>query len=456
MIYRPSRKGIYLLALISVLIYSLVAAAVDAAAVATGDQVEIDSVRIRQSPERTRLVFDLSGFVQHSVFLLDDPLRLVIDIRNARLNASLAELDISETPVSNLRSAIRNRQDLRVVLDLTSKIKPRSFVLKPILQYGDRLVIDLYDRDKAVKTVRQVDRISRQLKDVIIAIDAGHGGDDPGAVGHGGVFEKDIVLAIARQLEALLAKEPGYKALMIRNKDYYVGLRKRTELARRNKADLLISIHADAFMTAQARGASVYAISQKGASSEQAEYLAERENRADLIGGVESVNLVDMDDTLAGVILDLSMTASLNAALEVGGEVLKSIRKVTKLHKNEVEQAAFAILKSPDVPSILIETGYISNPKDAAALKTKTHQKKLARAIYQGVKSYMEKNPPPGSFLAWKKHGKPSLVKYTIVRGDTVSNIARKYRVTADRLRQVNRLRNDVIRIGQILQIPTS
>jgi|TARA_Y100000310_G_scaffold345518_1_gene465884 N-acetylmuramoyl-L-alanine amidase len=453
MIYRLAGKGTYLLALMSVLFYPPIAAT---AAVPNAQQVAIDSVRIRPSPERTRLVFDLGGFVDHSVFILNDPLRLVIDIQNARLNASLAELDLAGTPVSNLRSAVRNRQDLRVVLDLTAKIKPRSFVLKPILQYGDRLVIDLYGRDKLVTTVRQADRISQQMKDVIIAIDAGHGGDDPGAVGHGKVFEKDIVLAIARQLQKLLEKEPGYKTVMIRSEDYYVGLRKRTTIARRNEADLFISIHADAFKTAEASGASVYAISQKGASSEQAEYLAERENRADLIGGVDSVSLDDKDDLLAGVLLDLAMTASLNASLEVGSEILKSMRNVTRLHKKGVEQAAFAVLKRPDIPSILIETGYISNPDDAAALKTKKHQKRLAKAIYEGVKIYMENNSPPGSFLAWKKQGKNRLVRYTIVRGDTLSAIAQKYRVSADRLRKINRLRNDVIRIGQVLQIPTT
>jgi len=452
MTYRPVRIRIFPLVLLLVFIYSPVTAAVAAA-----DPVDIDSVRIRQSPERTRLVFDLNGFVEHSVFLLENPERLVVDIRSARLNASLADLDISDTPVSNLRSAVRNQQDLRVVLDLTTKIKPRSFVLKPILQYGNRLVIDLYTEDQLVTpVVRQEDRISRKMRDVIIAIDAGHGGDDPGAVGYGRAFEKDIVLAIAQQLEILFEKEPGYKTLMIRTKDYYVGLRKRTEIARRKKVDLFISIHADAFMTAAASGASVYAISQKGASSEQARWLAEKENMADLIGGVDSVSLYDKDDLLAGVLLDLSMTASLNASLEVGAEVLQSMGKVTKLHKKGVEQAAFAVLKSPDVPSILIETGYISNPKDAVALKNKAHQVKLAKAIYHGVKRYLEKNSPPGSFLAWKKQGNPSLVKYTIVRGDTLSAIAQRYRVSADKLRKINRLRGDVIRIGQVLRIPTS
>jgi N-acetylmuramoyl-L-alanine amidase len=446
MIYPLVRKRIYLLALIPFVINLPVAA----------DPVNIDSVRIRQSPERTRLVFDLGEFVEHSVFLLKNPNRLVVDIRNARLNAPLAELDISETPVSNMRSAIRNQQDLRVVLDLTTKIKPRSFVLKPILQYGDRLVIDLYTQDQLAPVVRREDRITRQMRDVLIAIDAGHGGDDPGAIGYGKVLEKDIVLSVARQLEALLEKEPGYKTLMIRTKDYYIGLRKRTEIARRNKVDLFVSIHADAFMTAEASGASVYAISQQGSSSEQARWLAAKENMADLIGGVDSVSLNDKDDMLAGVLLDLSITASLNASLEVGAEVLASIGEVTKLHKTGVEQAAFAVLKSPDVPSILIETGYISNPNDAVALKNRSHQKKLAKAIYRGIKKYMDGNAPPGSFLAWKQPGRRSLVKHTIVRGDTLSEIAHKYRVSAEKLRSVNRLRNDVIRIGQVLQIPTS
>lgn len=421
------------------------------------EPIDIDSVRIRQSPERTRLVFDLGDVVQHNVFLLENPERLVVDIENARLNASLRELDLSATPVLNIRSAVRGGDDLRVVLDLGEWVKPRSFLLKPILQYGNRLVIDLYTSAQLVTpVVSEADRIARQMRDVLIAIDAGHGGDDPGAIGYGHVREKDVVLQIARDLETLVAAEPGYQPLMIRKRDYYVGLRKRTAIARDNKVDLFVSIHADAYMTAEAKGASVYAISQQGASSEQAQWLAEKENRADLIGGVDMVSLDDKDDLLAGVLLDLSMTATLNSSLDVGEEVLKSLRGVTRLHKRQVEQAGFAVLKSPDVPSILIETGYISNPDDAAFLNNPRHQKKLAAAIWSGVRHYMERNSPPGTFLAWKRQGEHNLMKYRIESGDTLSEIAQKHRVTADSLRKINGLTTDIIRVGQVIQIPTS
>ncbi len=415
----------------------------------------IESVRIRPSPERTRIVFDLGSPVEHKIFSLTNPDRLVIDIPDATLKTGLAGLTLKNTPIRKIRSGVRNTNDVRVVLDLADPVKPRSFILKPILQYGDRLVVDLYTEEqrRPVKSTR----IARQMRDVLVAIDAGHGGDDPGAMGRGGLMEKDVVLAIARRLSTLFEREPGYRPYLVRRDDYYIGLRRRTELARQKEADLLLSIHADAFKTAEARGASVYAISQQGATSETARWLAEKENRADLIGGVGGVSLDDKDDLLAGVLLDLSITASLAASLEMGESVLRSMKSVSRLHKTRVEQAGFAVLKSPDIPSLLIETGYISNPAEAASLGTRNHQTRLARAIFYGVKRYVEQSPPPGSFLAWKKQGgDEKLVKHVIERGDTLSGIADKYRVSAESLKKINGLSSDLIRIGQVLKIPTS
>jgi N-acetylmuramoyl-L-alanine amidase len=428
------------------------------------DETLIEGIRVRPSPARTRIVFDLSQPVEHKLFSLSNPRRLVIDIEDARLGSDKAKsilenLSYRGTPIKNMRTASRNVDDLRVVLELEEPVKPRSFVLQPILQYGHRLVIDLYEVEQQVPPIsKQVDRISRQMRDVVIAIDAGHGGDDPGAVGEGKFYEKNAVLAIAKKLHLMFQKEPGFKSVLTREGDYYLAHRKRTEIARAQQADVFLSIHADAFKTAEASGASVYAISQQGATSETARWLAEKENSADLIGGVGAVSLDDKDDLLAGVLLDLSMTASLAASLDMGQEVLNAIKPINKLHKRRVEQAAFLVLKSPDIPSLLIETGYISNPAEAKKLKSSAHQHKMAKAIFTGVKRYMESSPPAGSFIAWRNQGKRTahVQTYKIVRGDTLSGIALKHRISARDLKRANGLNGDLIRIGQLLRIPSS
>ncbi len=427
---------------------------------AVASMTSIDNVRVRPSPERTRIVFDLGRPVEHKVFALTNPRRLVIDINDAKLKTPIPDLDLDlrDTPIIAMRSSRREGNNLRVVLDLAEQVRPRSFVLKPILQYGDRLVVDLYsDVQQLTPVVQKADQITRQMRDVVIAIDAGHGGDDPGAIGPGRLYEKTVVLSIATRLHELFERELGFKSVLTRKGDYYVAHRERTEIARKSQADVFLSIHADAFKTAEASGASVYAISQKGATSEAARWLAEKENRADLIGGVGGVSLDDKDDLLAGVLLDLSMTASLSASLEMGESVLKSISGVNKLHKKHVEQAAFLVLKSPDIPSLLVETGFISNPGEARKLRSTAHQQKMANAIFNGVKSHMSDQPPAGSFLAWKHHGESErLAVHVIERGDTLSEIANRYRVSFENLKKVNGLRGNAIRIGQTLKIPTT
>ncbi|WP_426415816.1 N-acetylmuramoyl-L-alanine amidase [Aestuariirhabdus sp. LZHN29] len=414
----------------------------------------VESMRIWRAPDSTRLVFDLSGPVEHSVFPLKAPDRLVIDLKGARMKDSVAALATENTPVKQLRWAQRDGKNLRIVLDLNASVKPRSFLLKPNASYGHRLVLDLDDhKTSSVKTIDKVVAPgSSRSSDVIIAIDAGHGGEDPGAIGYRGLKEKKVVLQIARELAALLAREPGFKPVLVRTGDYYVGLRKRTQRAREANADLLVSIHADAFKNRKANGASVFAISQRGATSETARWLASSENNADLIGGVGGVSLDDKDSVLAGVLLDLSMTASLSASLDAGSEVLKEIGRVNRLHKSRVEQAAFVVLKSPDIPSILVETGFITNPTDGKNLASSKHQKRLARSIHAGIKRYFTRTPPPGTYLSQRQRGDQQ--RHVITRGETLSSIASRYRVTVASLRQHNNLNADMLRIGQVLQIP--
>lgn len=415
----------------------------------------IDQVRIHRSPEKTRVVFDLNGPVEHRIFSLDDPKRLVVDIDAVTFEVDPKEIQLTNTPIAQIRTGIRNQRDLRVVFDLGEVVRPKSFSLEPIMQYGDRLVIDLYTQKQRDNAESKQQLFRPQMRDIIVAIDAGHGGEDPGAIGQGNILEKDIVLSISFLVADLLRQETGYHPLMIRKGDYYVELRRRTRIAHENFADIFVSIHADAFSSAKVSGASVYALSDKGATSETARILAEQENRADLIGGVGGVSLNDKDDLLVEVLLDLATTASLSASLDMGDRILGEIGKVSKLHKSNVEQAGFVVLKSPEIPSLLIETGYISNPSEARKLANRTHQKRIAKAIFTGIREYLENNPPPDSLLAWRKkdQGKEQ-ISHVIVQGDTLSGIANRYQVGSDKIKQLNGLVSDKIRVGQVLKIP--
>ncbi|MBX2857903.1 MAG: N-acetylmuramoyl-L-alanine amidase [Cellvibrionaceae bacterium] len=425
---------------------------------------DVEGVRVWRAPDHTRLVFDLTGPVEHQVFSLPAPDRLVIDISSSSMSASISNLDLGNTPISNVRSG-RRGNDLRVVLDLTGKVKPRSFVLARHGDKQDRLVIDIYDSEplrstpvpeEPVNAVEKINEISSQKRDVVIAIDAGHGGEDPGAVGPRNVYEKDVVFKVSRELAKLVEQARGYKYVMVRTGDYYIPLDKRRNKAREVRADLFISIHADAFHNARARGASVFALSRRGATSETARFLASKENEADLIGGVGGVSLGDKDDILAGVLVDLSMTATMASSLKVGGSVLKNIAKVTRLHKRQVEQAGFLVLKSPDVPSILVETGFISNPEEARKLGNENHRRKLANAIFNGIESYFEESPPEGTYLSWvKSKGEGAKVEYVIAKGDTLSRIAARYKVSVREIVRENRLPDTRIRVGQTLTIPS-
>ncbi|UZE15105.1 N-acetylmuramoyl-L-alanine amidase [Pseudomonas sp. B21-053] len=437
---------------------------------------KVNSVRLWRAPDNTRLVFDLTGPVQHSVFTLTSPDRLVIDINGASLGAPL-NVNTSNTPITAMRSAQRTPTDLRVVIDLKKAVTPKSFSLAPNAQYGNRLVVDLFDSADAAAPIPPPTNVATVApvpvtpidppvklppapagkRDIIVVIDAGHGGEDPGASGSRGQHEKDVVLAIARELQRQVNGMKGFRAELTRTGDYFIPLRGRTEIARKKGADLFVSIHADAAPSAAAFGASVFALSDRGATSETARWLADSENRSDLIGGAGSVSLDDKDRMLAGVLLDLSMTASLTSSLNVGQKVLSNISRVTPLHKQRVEQAGFMVLKSPDIPSILVETGFISNANEASKLSAASHQQALARSISAGVRQFFQQNPPPGTYIAWlRDSGK--IVQgprdHRVSPGETLAMIAVRYQVSPATLRSANNLKSDELKIGQTLTIP--
>ena len=411
----------------------------------------VENIRVWTENGKTRVVLDLSKPTEHNIFTLRGPDRIVVDLKNGRLSDSLVRLPAGTGVIKAFRTGVRANGQLRVVLDLTEGVRSRSFTAGPNQQYGDRLVIDL-QRQGSLQAVRRASEGYVHGRDIVIAIDPGHGGYDPGAVGRGRVKEKDVALAIGRLLASRIEDEPGMKPILVRKGDYYVDHRARMEIARRNKADLFVSIHADAINDRRAKGASVYVLSLKGASDEAAKRLAQRENAAGLVGGI---SLADKDPVLASVLLDLSQNAALSASLDVGSKVIRELGKVGTIHRGKVQQAGLLVLKSPDVPSILVETNFISNPHEEKKLGDRAHQRKLASAIMAGIRGYFYQNPPSDTQLAMDLKRTPAKqVSHVISRGDTLSEIAERYNVSMSAIRSVNKLSSNRLRIGQTLRIP--
>ena len=359
------------------------------------ESVRLKNIRVWAAPDNTRVVFDVNSPVRHKLDILSDPHRVVIDLQNTEPFAQFPQPSLRHGRVQEIRHG-QHGGFLRIVLDLKKQARAKSFLLAPNKHYGHRLVVDVYDAEQQQAVIKEKAPVSG-FRDIVVAVDAGHGGEDPGAIGPTGTHEKTVVLQIARELVEAINRERGMRAVLTRTGDYYLPLRKRIELARRHKADLFISIHADAFTNRRVSGSSVYVLSNRGASSEHARWLAERENASDLIGGV---SLDDKDSLLASVLLDLSQTASLEASIDVAEEVLAGLKKVGKVHKPGVESAAFAVLKSPDIPSLLVEAAFISNPREEKKLNSSAYQRKLAQAVAAGVKRYFEENAPNGTLLA--------------------------------------------------------
>jgi N-acetylmuramoyl-L-alanine amidase len=428
----------------------------------------VEQVRLSSSDKGTRLVFDLNAYVQYKSFTLKNPDRLVIDLKASKQDKKFAVPDLTETPIKKIRHAAFNQNTLRLVIDLKQAVSYDSHTLNPDQGSPHRLVVDLFHttQPKPVSTVqttvktppakpvvevkkqpppapKAVKTIPPQVRrDIVIAIDAGHGGQDSGALGKRGTKEKDVVLAIAKRLAKLVNKEPGMKAYLTRDKDVFITLRQRIKRAHNSGADMFISIHADAFHNPRAKGASVYVLSERGASSEAAQLLADKENAADLAGGI---SLEDKDDLLASVLLDLSQEGSLVGSVEVANTVLAGLKRVGYVHKKQVESAAFVVLKSPDIPSVLVETAFISNPDEERKLRSTSHQNKLARAMLTGIRNYFLRNPLPGSNMPQQ---------HIVSSGDTLSTIANRYQVSLAQLKTNNKLTSSKLRVGDVLMIP--
>ena len=428
-------------------------------ATASAQEVLVQNLRVWRAPDHTRLVFDLTGPVEHRLFTLQNPNRVVIDMDNARLQGAVPDVDTSGPLLGGVRVGQPDSGPMRVVLDLKADADPHSFLLKPAGPYGYRLVIDLNDvraEQEEAKSEQEQKNVAPSAqpvaRDRIVAIDAGHGGEDPGATGRRyHTHEKDVTLAIARDLAKLVSQTPGMRAVLIRDGDYYVGLRQRFEKARRARADVFVSIHADAVPGRHAYGSSVYALSEKGATSAMARFLADSENSSDLIGGV---SLSDKDDMLAHVLLDLSHTRTMQDSLTLGNDILSQLRRVGPVHLHHVAQAGFAVLKSPDVPSVLVETAFISNPSEEKKLRTSSFQRELATSIFRGIKQYLARAPlAPRPAVQASRRVEPAQT-HIVRKGETLTSIAHQYNLSVDTLLFVNDLRYGQLPVGMKLRIP--
>jgi len=407
----------------------------------------IDGIRVWPAPENTRIVFDLKSKPDYKYFSLSKPNRLVIDFSNTKNRVALKHLANNDPRIKLFRtSSSKAKSTTRLVLELAKSYQLTVFPLAPAGQYGNRLVIDLYDKNRTANTVSKP---APRLGDIVIGIDAGHGGEDPGSIGAKGTYEKRVTLAIAKKLQTLINKEKGMKAVMIRSGDYYVDLNRRTSLARKKHVDFLVSIHADAFRTSGPSGASVWVVTKKRAESELARWLLKREKKSELLGGGGGVIKNTSDSHLALALADMSKEHSLGVSFGVANKVISQLRKVTKLHKKTPQNGNFAVLKSSDIPSILVETGFISNHKEEKNLTWSKHQQALANAIHVGIRNHFMEHPLTGSYFAsvgYKSH--------KVRSGESLSVLAQRYNISMAALKSVNNLKSNALRIGQTLKIP--
>jgi N-acetylmuramoyl-L-alanine amidase len=414
----------------------------------------IEGLRIWPSPNTTRLVFDLADTPKYTFFTLKSPQRLVIDIENTPKSFDLSKVVNKSKLVKKVRySTAKNSQSVRVVIELNKKLEKNIFALPPIAPYGDRLVIDLNDPDSGAPKI-VLNSTSTTDRDIVIVLDAGHGGEDPGSIGPSGSFEKNVTLDVAKRLQSLIGKEKGMKALMTRSGDYYISPNKRPQLARKHKADMFVSIHADAFTTPQPKGASVWVLSMKRANTELGRWLENTERHSELLGGAaEIIQDTANERYLAQTFLDMSMDHSLTTSYDVSRDMLKHLKKVTTLHKKKPQGASFAVLTSPDIPSILVEMGFISNPQEEKNLNWSVYKQKMAQSVFNGLKEHFKGSPPDGSL--WAK-GKQEIRTHRVRSGESLSLLAQRYNVQISTLKKANNLNTNVVRIGQVLTIPST
>lgn len=448
---------------------------------------QIESVRIWPSPDSTRVVFDLTGKAQFR--LLSQKQNLVqLEITNID-SPSLGKMSGQSDVIKDIRvQRLPSGRGILLQVELNRAAREKAFSLPPLDRYGHRLVLDLADLAAEQSIASTPASAPKRVggREVVIAIDAGHGGHDPGAVGPKGTYEKHVTLAISERLMTLINKEPGFKAVMTRTSDYYIYPSKRPDVARNKQADLLVSIHADAVANRKAHGGSVWVLSLRRATTEVGRMLEQTEQHSELLGGVAEVIKDSANERyLAQTVLDLSMNHSMTTGFEVARQVLSEMSKVTHLHKKEPQAASLGVLKAPDIPSILVETGYISNPSEEQKLKSASHQQKLATAVFRALKRHFEQSPPADSWLAQRKGQAPgrsqntvqqtnssvsaapqvavrsdpidSIVNprlHTVKRGESLSGLAKRYAVPMSVLRSYNKLSTDNIKIGQVLRIP--
>jgi len=420
---------------------------------------KLQDVRVWPSPDKFRVVFDLTEKPQFSHFNLTKGDRLVIDFKKTALTANLKKLVIKSDLVTRIRTSRSPKKGmLRLVIDLKKGIKPRIFSLPPTGPYGDRLVVDLPKEQSVIaksvpkKALKTAQDRANQKRDIIIAIDAGHGGEDPGSIGASGRYEKTVTLAISKMLAKRLNNTKGIKAILTRKGDYYVDLNKRSSIARKASSDLLLSIHADAFTSRQPHGASILVLSNKRADTEIGRVLEDNERHSELLGGVgEIIDSNENSKYLARTLIDMSMENAKIESYNIASDILKQLKHVTYLHKKKPVLASLGVLKSPDFPSLMVETGFISNVKEEKKLFDKNHRKKMVEAIYKAVNSYFRANAPEGTYFASYR---PKTHK--VVSGDSLSMLAKRYKTSVSKLKTGNAMRSNVLRIGQTLKIPQS
>jgi N-acetylmuramoyl-L-alanine amidase len=420
---------------------------------------KLQDVRVWPSPDKFRVVFDLTKKPKFSHFNLTKKDRLVIDFKQTSLTADLKKLVIKSDLVTRIRiSRAPKKGMLRLVIDLKKGITPSIFSLPPTGPYGDRLVVDLpknptiVNKPKPRQVIKTAQDKASQKRDIVIAIDAGHGGEDPGSIGASGRYEKTVTLAISKMLAKRLNDTKGFKAVMTRTSDYYVGLNKRSSIARKASSDLLLSIHADAFTSRQPHGASILVLSNKRADSEVGRVLENNERHSELLGGVGDI--IDSNENnkyLARTLIDMSMENAKVESYNIANDILEKLGRVTYLHKKTPVLASLAVLKSPDFPSLLVETGFISNVKEEKKLFDKRHRQRMVEAIYQAVNNYFKEKAPEGTYFA---NYRPKLHK--VVRGDSLSMLAKRYNTSVSKLKKGNAMRSTILRIGQVLKIPQS
>lgn len=407
----------------------------------------IEGIRVWPAPDNTRVVFDLSAKPQYKYFRLTNPQRLVIDFQNSQNIVQLKNLAKNDPRISKIRtSTSKTKGTTRVVLDLKKEYQLAVFPLSPAGQYGNRLVIDLYDRKRTSQVAKAP---ANNQRDIVIGIDAGHGGEDPGSIGPKGTYEKRVTLAIAKKLQKMINKEKGMRAVMIRSGDYYVDIDKRTRIARKNSVDFLVSIHADAFRTSQPSGASIWIVSSRRAESELARWLDNRQKNSELLGGGGGVIKTTEDDNLAKTLADMNREHSLEVSISMATKVLKELKKVTKLHKKTPQYKSLGVLKSSDIPSMLVETGFISNHKEEKNLMWSKHQTRLANAMFVGIKSYFLDFPPQGTYFASNGYR-----KHKVRSGESLSVLAKRYQTSIKDIKTANNLSSNVVKVGQTLKIP--